>query len=306
MAEVSYDDLAGAASRIKQLAIEKYDLIWASTGAGTPGKGEELFADTDQIFEDWIGLPPGSELAQDVTDVDQTLAQLATEGYLNDKVSGMAGTANPAITDIEPTGAFMQGWTGGTATSYAHFAGRFVPNISNQWIAAMVAKYAITAVQDLWDETRASVVSLASATIDTLDNMSGSWVCNSSKGFTATLTVLGAVSGIVAVPFTGGGSAAYTFAAIGGAISVGGLFAPEDGAGKQKPTIDGSDPKAAVESLRTELGKLKENYQTAENRIVKALNDSATAMENGHGAIVVPRPSLADNPTLGDHADATG
>ncbi|MEV7428165.1 MULTISPECIES: hypothetical protein [unclassified Nocardioides] len=311
---MSYEELRSHAEEIKRLAIEKTVEEIEDALDGDPDQdtavaivrrqAEETFAGVEAIFDDWTDLPDPWLLGGGTGNIAAALPFLASSSYLDDATAnewaGAAGTSHN-ISQIEPTGAFMQGWTSGTSLSYANFASLFGPVTSNLSMAAHVLKGACEAEEALWTEARKSIDELAHATIDALGSVND----KDPKGVSTALTVIGAVAGIVAVPFTAGGSlvAAYSFAAIAGGLSIGGAFVPE--AEETASSISGSSPREIVESLRAEMTKLNNDIIAKEDDIARALSDSADdfeaayALEPGQSPVKMPRPSVADNPTFG-------
>lgn len=305
-------DLRAKAERIKELAIEKTAEL-AMKAAGPDGGGiayafahdqaSEEFADVDQVFDDWLDLPDPSYLSSFASNLAGALPHLAAEAYVDDDSAASlgGGGSNVAITQIEPTGAFMSGWTSGTATSFAGFAGLFGPVVSNLWLCGNVLVNALYAEQAIWEEADRSLHEIADAAISTLEDIAN----KSAAEYTATLSVLAAVSGIIAVPFTAGGSlaAAYTFAAISGGIGLAGSFAPEDA--EDHPGIDGGSPASVVSSVRDLLTRLNEHVTAKEGDVRSALSDTAgqfsAAMgeDNMVSPVVLPRPTVADSPSFG-------
>lgn len=306
---MGYEDLKSDAREIKRLAIEKYVKL-ALEGNDNPGNtgdahvadAERKFADVDQIFDDWIGLP---DFSNATTEIDLALAKLATETYVKDPDSRkMVSGTNFNITQIEPTGAFAQGWESGTATNYAKFAGVFGPVISNQWLCGHVLRYAITAEAAIFDEARKSVASIAKAAKDTLMTLGD----KTPQEFKTSLAVVAAVSGIVAVPLTAGGSlgAGYSLAAVGAAKEVAGLFEPKETT--KHPKINAASPETVIQSVRTYLKDLnqqiidkEDDIETALNRTVGELREHSTPAHGKASTVVLPRPTVADNPSFGDH-----
>lgn len=311
---MSYDQLRSHAEEIKQLAIDKTVEVVESALSGDPDRdyavsvirqqAEQTFAGVENIFDDWLDLPDPWLLGGGTGNIAAALPYLASSSYLRDETATQwagGGGTSASISQIEPTGAFMQGWTSGTALSYASFASMFGPVTANLSMAAHVLKGACEAEEALWTEARKSIDELAHATIDALGSVND----KDPKAVSAALTVLGAVAGIVAVPFTAGGSlvAAYSFAAIAGGLSVGGIFVAEEQ--ESSSTITGGTPQEIVESLRSEMTKLNNEIIAKEDDIAQALQRSADdfeaayALEPGQSPVKMPRPTLADNPTLG-------
>ena len=315
---MSYEELKAHAEEIKQLAIDQTvnQLIQGSAGAGAYGGSppistyqdlaEQQFAGTEQVFDEWVDLPDPSLLEGGVSDLSSALGYLSSESYLtDDKAKEYAGGGGTSfnISQIEPTGAFMQGWQSGTSTSYANFASLFGPVTANLSMCASVLKGASEAEMEIWKRAREDVDDLAHATIDALKNC-----LDKDPGDVATvLAVVGAVSGIVAVPFTAGGSlaASYTFAAIAGGTSLGGAFLPEDE--ENDGTISGDTPAEIVTSLNDNLTKLNADITAKEEDVKSALSQTiadyraALALEPGVSPVKMPRPTVADNPSFGDH-----
>ena len=305
---MSYDELKAHASRIKSLAIEKYVRL-ALAGNDNPGNtadpyitdAEAKFADVDKIFDDWIGLP---DFAGALGNIEDALPLLATETYVNEEAKDMASGSNFNMTQLAPTGAFAQGWESGTATNYANFASVFGPVISNQWLCGHVLKYAINAEKAIFEEAKNSVDSIAHAAIDTLSTMED----KSPQEFKTQLAVVAAISGIVAVPLTAGGSlaAGYSIAAVGAAKEIGSLFEPKE---KPKdPRINGASPETVIQSVQKYLKELNDDIVEKENDVETALTRTlgqvraASAAAPGKPAsFVLPRPTVADNPSFGDH-----
>lgn len=315
---MSYEQLAAHAAEIKRLAIDKtVDLgIQATAGVsaygGAPPIGqisdlaEQMFAGTERIFDDWVDLPDPGQLQGALDNIAGALPYLSSESYLTDdtaKSYAGGGGTNFNISQIEPTGAFMQGWHSGTSTNYANFASLFGPVASNLSLAASVLRGACEAEVSIWTEARKSVDDLAHATKDALEHCTD----KDPKATAAFLTVLGAVSGIVAVPFTAGGSlaASYTFAAIAAGTSVGGLFVP--GEEKRESTISGNTPMDIVSSLQHQLTVLNSDIKAKEDDVSTALTRSASdfraalSLPPGRSPVKMPRPTVADRPSLGGH-----
>ena len=305
---MSYDELKAHAGRIKQLAIQKYVEL-ALAGNDNPGNtadpyvadAEQRFADVDKIFDEWIGLP---DFAGALGNIEDALPLLATETYVSGVAKDMASGSNLNITQLEPTGAFAQGWESGTATNYANFAGLFGPVISNQWLCGHVLKYAIGAEQAIFEEAKKSVDSIAHAAIDTLSTLND----KSPQEFKAQLAVVAAVSGIVAVPLTAGGSlaAGYSIAAVGAAKEVASLFEPKEQ--PKDPRINGASPETVIQSVQKFLNELNEDIFNKENDVETALNKTlgqiqaaSKPSEGKPASFALPRPTVADNPSFGDH-----
>lgn len=309
---MSYEELKAHAEEIKQLAIDQTvnQLIQGSYGSPPIGTyqdlAEEQFAGTEGIFDEWIDLPDPYLLEGGLNNIAAALGYLSSESYLTDEdakqYAGGGGTSFN-ISQIEPTGAFMQGWHSGTSTSYANFASLFGPVTANLSMCAAVLKGASEAELEIWKRAREDVDDLAHATIDALKNC-----LDKDPGDVATvLVVVGAVSGIVAVPFTAGGSlaASYTFAAIAAGTGLGGAFLPEDE--ENDGTISGDTPAEIVSSLTSNLTKLDKDITTKEEDVKTALSRTiadyraALALDPGYSPVKMPRPSVVDNPSFGDH-----
>lgn len=315
---MSYADLKGHANEIKSLAISQtvQSAKQAATGARGPGglvavglvqdMADETFAETDKIFDNWLDLPSPYLLRGEISNISAGLKFLSSESYLSSddakKYAGGGGTSFN-ISQIEPTGAFMQGWHSGTSISYANFASLFGPITANLSMAVGVLRGACEAEVAIWTEARTSVDELAHATIDALNSVHD----KSPKDAALLLTVLGAVAGIVAVPFTAGGSlvAAYSFAAIGAATSLGGAFVPDE---ENRPTaVGGSTPADIITDLNEKLGLLNDDIRAKESDVSKSLADSgrafqaAMALPSGRSPVVMPRPTVANDPSLGGH-----
>jgi hypothetical protein len=305
---MSYSELKDHASKIKSLAIEKYVEL-ALAGNDNPGntadahvrEAEQRYADVDKIFDDWIALP---DFSGALGNIEQALPYLATETFVNGDAAKMGSGSNLNMTQIAPTGAFAQGWESGTATNYANFAGLFGPVISNQWLCAYVLRYAISAEQAMFKEAKESVDSIAHAAIDTLEHITD----KSPEQFKASLAVVAAVSGIVAVPLTAGGSlaAGYSIAAVGAAKEVAGLFEPKGHPVDKR--INGGSPDTVIQSVRDYLNDLNKQIIDAEDDVQKALEDTLTEVQAASTAspgkpasFVLPRPTVADDPSFGDH-----
>lgn len=305
---MSYDDLKAHAVEIKRLAIQKYVKL-ALAGNDNPGNtgdshvadAHEKFADVDKIFDEWIGLP---DFSGSLTELESALDKLATESFVNAEAKKMVSGSNFNLTQIEPTGAFAQGWESGTATNYANFAGLFGPVISNQWLCGHVLKYAITAETAIFEEAKKSVDSIAHAAMDTLSTLGD----KTPQEFKTSLAVVAAVSGIVAVPLTAGGSlmAGYSLAAVGAAKEAASLFEPKEP--KKDPRINGASPETVIQSVQTFLKDLNQQVINAEDDVETALNRTAAKVRDlskpagGHASsFVLPRPTVADNPSFGDH-----
>jgi len=309
---MSYEELKAHADEIKQLAVDQTvnQLIQGSMGSPPIGTYQDLaeqqFAGTEGIFDEWIGLPDPASLQSGLDDLSSAMEYLSAESYLTDdnakQYAGGGGTSFN-ISQIEPTGAFMQGWQSGTSTSYANFASLFGPVTANLSMCVSVLKGAQEAEVEIWKRAREDVDDLAHATIDALKNC-----LDKDPGDVATvLAVVGAVSGIVAVPFTAGGSlaASYTFAAIAAGTGIGGAFVPTEE--EHDGTISGDTPAEIVSSLTDNLKKLNTDITDKEGDVKSALTQTisdyrgALALEPGVSPVKMPRPSVADNPSLGDH-----
>lgn len=310
---MSYDELKAHGDEIKQLAVDQtVNQLIQGTAYGSPPIGtyrdlaEKQLAGTENIFDDWIGLPDPEVLQWEVDNLDNAMGYLSAESYLTDdnakKYAGGGGTSYN-ISQIEPTGAFMQGWQSGTSTSYANFASLFGPVAANLSMCASVLRGAQQAEVEIWKRARKEVDELAHATIDALKNC----LDKDPGSIKTALTVIGAVSGIVAVPFTAGGSlaASYTFAAIAAGTSIGGEFVPE--AEERDGTISGDTPAEIVTSLGDNLSKLDKDVTAKESDVKSALSQTiadyraALGLDPGVSPVKMPRPSVADNPSLGDH-----
>ncbi|CAN5529080.1 hypothetical protein BH11ACT8_BH11ACT8_21410 [soil metagenome] len=315
---MSYEDLKGHAQTIKELAISKTidQGIQASSGAAAYGgvppigfledQAKMMFSGTESIFDEWLGLPDPSHFSSGLSTLQGAMSALGAESYLtNDLAQQYAGGSGTSmnISAIEPTGAFMQGWQSGTALSYANFAGVFGPVAANLSMAMNVLHGAYDAERALWEEARKNVDGLAEATITALEKCTD----KRPKDVQMALTVLGAVAGVVAVPFTAGGSlaASYTFATIGAATALGGAFAPEET--ESDSPITGDVPWEIVDSLVHNLTTLNEKICAAEDKIHQALTDTAgdfgaaLGLPSGQSPVKMPRPSVADDPSLGRH-----
>jgi hypothetical protein len=315
---MSYEELKAHAEEIKQLAIDQTvnQLIQGSAAGSAHGvsppistyqdMAEQQFAHIDKVFDDWVDLPDPGLLQGGLDNISSALSYLSAESYLTDDDAkdyvGGGGTSFN-ISQIEPTGAFMQGWQSGTSLSYANFASLFGPVTANLSMCAGVLKGASEAEYEIWKRAREDVDDLAHATIDALKNC-----LDKDPGDVATvLTVLGAVSGIVAVPFTAGGSlaASYTFAAIAAGTSLGGAFVPADE--ENDGTITGDTPAEIVTSLKDNLTKLNTDITAKEEDVKSALTQTiadyraALALDPGVSPVKMPRPSVADDPSFGDH-----
>ena len=189
---MSYDDLKAHAVEIKRLAIQKYVKL-ALAGNDNPGNtgdsyvadAHEKFADVDKIFDESIVWPTSRAAHR----AHLALEKLATESFVNCGGQEDGQRPNFNLTQIEPTGAFSQGWESGTATNYANFAGLFGPVISNQWLCGHVLKYAITAETAIFEEAKKSVDSIAHAAIDTLSTLGD----KTPQEFKTSLAVVAAV-----------------------------------------------------------------------------------------------------------------
>jgi len=311
---MSYEELKAHADEIKQLAVEQTvnQLIQGTYGGAAPPIGtykklaEQQFAGTETVFDEWIGLPHPDLLQGEVGTLESAVGYLSAESYLTDetakKYAGGAGTSFN-IEQISQTSEFMQGWQSGTALSYANFATLFGPVAGNLSMCASVLRGSQEAEAAIWREARKSVDDLAHATIDALKNC----LDKNPDDVKALLTVVGAVSGIVAVPFTAGGSlaASYTFAAIAAGTSLGGEFVPD--AKEKDGTIKGDTPSEIVQCLYDRLKTLNEDIAAKEQDVKSALTQTisdykaALALDPGRSPVKMPRPTVADNPSLGDH-----
>jgi hypothetical protein len=310
---MSYEELKAHADEIKQLAVDQTvnQLIQGTVGGAPPigtyqDLAEQQFAGTENVFDDWIGLPDPDILQGELDNLDSALQYVSSESYLTDetakKYAGGGGTSYH-ISQIEPTAAFMQGWQSGTSTSYANFASLFGPVTANLSMCASVLRGTQQAEVEIWKRARKEVDDLAHATIDALKNC----LDKDPSSIKTALTVIGAVSGIVAVPFTAGGSlvASYTFATIAAGTAIGGEFVPEGD--KKDATIGGDTPAEIVTSLNEHLGTLNKDITAKEGDVKSALKQtiedyrSALHLEPGRSPVKMPRPSVADHPSLGNH-----
>ena len=85
-----------------------------------------------------------------------------------------------------------------------------------------------------------------------------------------------------------------------------GLFEPKEP--KKDPRINGASPETVIQSVQTFLKDLNQQVIDAEDDVETALNRTAAKVRDlskpsgGHASsFVLPRPTVADNPSFGDH-----
>ena len=207
-------------------------------------------------------------------------------------------------------------WTGVAADAYRlNFLAPLERVVWNQFNMVATLRGSLLAERDLWEKGRddaCQMIADANAAIDALYEKGDS--------VTKALGILGAIVGVVAVPFTGGSSAALAWSAAGATIAVAGTVSGEPDK-KEPAKLSGSDPRGVIKSLRTRVADFKTQLTNSEQFITDKLSAAASVCQ-GRSAqpdphdryrdipgqkeeFELPRPALADsteaNVTDGNH-----
>ncbi len=141
---MSYDQLAEHAKELEKLAKRKYTEITEEGTTVHPPKGcyspagactsthyspedyaDLIFGGVEYIFSGWYSdeTPDPSDLGYPIGQLDKVMGILSEGGYTEGSEGGHGGSggANPWITAVGPTGAYMQSWTGDAASNYQDY-----------------------------------------------------------------------------------------------------------------------------------------------------------------------------------------
>lgn len=301
--------LPGRAATLKKAAIDMTVQMYteaASMGGGAPPVSmyqdwaEKEFAHVDSIYDDFVGCPSPDDFTLTITNFGGAMDTLATTGFTKDPVSGVTqmGSANTKLTAVGSTGDAMGDWTGDAADAYnTNYADKFVPITSNLFTLTSVTRSAVEAEAAVWATTRADLDKLSSDAITKVNQC----MDKSPSDWSMALTVAGAVASIVAVPFTGGGSAALAFAAVGAGISIaGGAVSAASGGSNPGPKdisdmLETGSPDKVVDSLYKALNELRKLIDQKETQISNTTSKAATEVNNSFNTFFcLPRPNIAD------------
>jgi len=321
---MSYQELSAHATEIMEKAV-KWDLehmgyidngdgTFTSTnsypyGHGVPGYGSPStggyptqsqvdsdmaevsgrYDDVPELFSPFTWMPDPADFDSGIADLTAAMGRLSQGAGAEDPTNGAAMPANTVLDGMDTSQDYLARWTGLAATQFKEkFVDTFESITTNQFLLASYVKGALEAEKSLWAAARENIDQIAHDTITALEECGD---CGKNEWGMA-FTVAGAVVALAAVPFTGGGSA-LAFAAVGGALSIGGAAV---GNLEDPPELDmsGESASAVVDNMREAIARLKEEIAKAEQRIVDKMAE-LTGLVNGHKDVfVAPRPHLAD------------
>lgn len=321
---MSYEELAAHATEIMEKAM-KWDLErmgyidngdgtytstssypngYGTTGYSSPSTGgypaqsqvdadmEEVsnrYNDVPELFAPFTWLPDPADFDAGIEDLTAAMGRLSQGAGAEDPTNGSAMPANTVLDGMDTSQDYLARWTGLAATQFKEkFVDTFESITTNQFLLASYVKGALEAEKSLWDAARRNIDEIAEDTITALEECGD---CGKNEWGMA-FTVAGAVVALVAVPFTGGGSA-LAFAAIGGALSIGGAAV---GNMDDPPELDmsGESAEAVVNNMRDAISKLKDEISKAEQKIVDKMTELTGLVNSNKDVFVAPRPNLAD------------
>lgn len=321
----AYSELVSAAEKLAERAAElqlELDAAEAADDARTDGdsregrryryiqehraKVEAEFADLPELFQPLSEMPDPADFKSAAAGLVPALQRLAGPSGHADFTDAASKYGPHAAYERYTKDDTGMDWTGDGAIAFrTNFLAPLERVVWNQFDMVATLRGALLAEEALWMHGRDDACQLigdANATIDALLEKNGNPV-------PGVLAIIGVVVGVVAIPFTGGTSAALAWAAVGATISVAGTLSGLPV--KEDPTpLSGNDPREVIASLRARVADLKTNLTNIEEFVTERLYAAASTIQ-GHSSVLdghdryqdipglkeefeLPRPVLAD------------
>lgn len=336
----SYADLVSAATTLaeraaklqleleaEEAAVGATDNVLTAADEKQAAKDKYIRENKDKIEAEFSDLPDLFRPLSQMPDPDDFKSQAAGLVTALERLAGPHGHDDftDEASSYGPHAAYERytkddtgmDWTGDGAIAFrTNFLAPLERVVWNQFNIVASLRGSLLAEEDLWRKGRddaCQMIADANASLDALYEKNGNPV-------SGVLTIIGAVVGVVAIPFTGGTSAALGWAAAGALISVSGAAAGAP-ATKEPTKLQGNDPRELIASLREKVADFKTNLTYSEEYIAERLY-AASSVCQGHSTVPdwhdryrdipglkeefeLPRPVLADatreEVTDGDH-----
>jgi hypothetical protein len=307
-----YEELPGAVERLRKDAIEahlesKWQDNWAMRGRPMTAdvkritleqwrpEAEREYADLPGLFRPFHEMPQPADFRELADVLSDSLGFLSGPHGRADFVRSGVVPPHPAYNQLTSVSDMIPDWAGIAAQTFRNtFAPNVEPVVWNEFSAIEGLRGPLLAAESLWTRARVDICQLvdkAQAAIDQ-NQESGGPVKQSS-----TLSLIGAVVGVLALPFTAGGSAPAVVAGFTVATSTIGLAANAAAVHQEtKPTnvsIAGVTPSEIIDTLRSGLSTLNQGIASHEMTIAQHLGDLISRMA-GVSRVQVGRPGAPD------------
>ncbi|QDH10901.1 hypothetical protein FE634_21740 [Nocardioides dongxiaopingii] len=271
------------------------------------------------LFEPFAEMPRPSAFRSLADQLDGALAQLVVGpgGHADFVSSGNVGP-NSAYDGFTSIDGLIPTWAGIAAQTFkTSFAPRIPAVVWNEFSAVEGLRGPLLGAETLWDEARKDVCALVDAARAAVDGCLGS---GGDISASAALGLLGALVGVVAIPFTLGAST--TVAAASFTIATSSIAVAGSAAGIVETTsveISGEKPLDVIADLRSRLSSFNTDLLLQESRLRTSLHDlgsqlggmverrnpnqhpqipdddTVTVFDPAlHGSFTMPRPDLAE------------
>lgn len=354
MTETSYPNLLSAVKALKERAAEvqlTLDLSdWTVSNAHNYPNDSDLpqfmkdresyestregqikneLSDLETFFEPFAKFPEPTAFAGLADDLLPALQELVVgPGGHADFVKKGEIAPNADFDGFTGIGGLIPSWAGIAAQTFkTSFAPKIPAVVWNEFSAVEGLRGPLLGAEELWDNARTDICKLVDATKAAVEKCLGS---GGSASASSVLSLIGALIGVAAIPFTAGASAGVVATSFTVATAAAGLASSTATIVEGSAEISGDKPLDLIADLKTEVKSLNTTIWSKEWELQQSLTD-LTAQLGGmvetrnpkqhpqipdddyiqtydsklHDSFTMPRPALADttqgNATDGDH-----
>lgn len=240
------------------------------------------------LFEPFAGMPDPASYDGVIDELYSAMGYLSHGAHVKDPITKQTVGANRDLSAIDSAADELVDWVGEGAQKFkVNFLDPFPDVATNQFLILGILKGTAQADQAMWRGARTDIDEIAKATLHALENV-GSCGKNDVK---FTISVIGTVAAITAIPFTAGASAVV--AGVGAAASAAGTVQQ----GMQEVKGSGGSAEQVVQSMGTAIDELTTQIRDKQAQIAKTLSAYAGEASRGKGSPPTPfvsaRPKLA-------------
>lgn len=298
--------LPGRAAKLKDAAWNaayREATRFGGSAQGGMRVADSVAAGLESVYDDFLDIPKPEDFTSMITRLQTAMGKLADEGHTQDPVTGGSSATghNPNLARVASSGDILDDWSGLAAKTYnSTYADQFVPTASSQYAATSVLLNAINAEACVWETVRDDLDKISSDAIDKMNSAA-------DKGGAEWVAALTIAAAVVAIPFTGGGSAiAMPAVAAGLTVVATGISLASDGGTVDEVGLAAGSSDEVKESVYSVLSKLKTSIYAQEDKIHTAMVESSNNIDASWKVFCLPEPDITEAPqhpvNSGDYA----
>lgn len=293
---MSYDQLMTEAEQIRAKAVttQVEDFLQAAGRGGALAApeyqrlAEREFAHVPALFAPFVDLPRPAAYDGFLAHLDEVVGVLSPGTVGPDlRAQNSFVTANLSLDalPLDVTQALAD-WHGKAAEAFlTEFIAPFRGRLKNQFMVAMILRFALLALKEIWDRTRQDIDTIAHQTLTALDQMDD---CGDNEWETS-FAVASAIASVLASPLSG--MELITVTALGAGLSIVGTLGPDD---KPEVKIQGETPQVVISSMQDAITSLTRWVDHEQHRLVNVLTATHADVIARRDRYVAARPALVD------------